>query len=102
MLDLEAHGYLLAERVPGYTSGDTHLIDFVLFLKAVEIPIERKGQLWSGWIRSADRHVSWRMDNGIVHWDSHLLDYATLPGRNPTPRYYHQYPRHFLSPHGQA
>ena len=66
LLDLEADGFLLAESVPAYASGDTYLIDFALFLEAVEFPIERKGQLWSGWARSEDRHFSWRMDSGVV------------------------------------
>ncbi len=66
LLDFEADGFLLAESVPAYASGDTYLIDFALFLEAVEFPIERKGQLWSGWARSEDRHFSWRMDSGVV------------------------------------
>ena len=66
LLDLEADGYRLAESVPAYVSGDTYLIDFALFLEAVEFPIERKGQLWSGWSRSEDRHFLWRMDSEIV------------------------------------
>jgi hypothetical protein len=66
LLDFHADGYLLAESVPAYASGDTFLIDFALFLEAVEFPIEREGQLWSGWSRSEDRPFSWRMDVGIV------------------------------------
>ena len=66
LLDLEADGYLLAESVPAYASGDTYLIGFELFLEAVEFPIEREGQLWSGWSRSGDRQFSWRMDSGVV------------------------------------
>ena len=49
LLDFHADGYLLAESVPAYQSGDTFLIDFALFLEAVEFPIKREGQLWSGW-----------------------------------------------------
>ena len=64
LLDLEADGLRLAESVPAYASDDTYLIDFALFLEAVEFPIERQGQLWSGWARSEDRHFSWRMDSG--------------------------------------
>ena len=66
LLDLETDGYLLAESVPAYASGDTYLVDFALFLEAVEFPIERTGQLWSGWSRSEDRRFSWRMDSGAV------------------------------------
>jgi hypothetical protein len=66
LLDLAADGYRLAESVPVYASGDTYLIDFALFLEAVEFPIERKGRLWSGWSRSEDRQFSWRMDSGVV------------------------------------
>jgi len=66
LLDLKADDFLLAESVPAYASGGTYLIDFALFLEAVEFPIERKGQLWSGWARSEDRHFSWRMDSGVV------------------------------------
>ena len=35
LLDFEADGFLLAESVPAYASGDTYLIDFALFLEAV-------------------------------------------------------------------
>ena len=66
LLDFEADGYLLAESVPAYASGDTYLIDFALFLEAVEFPIERTDQVWSGWFRSEDRHFSWRIDDGVV------------------------------------
>ncbi len=66
LLDLQADGHLLAESVPAYAFGDIYLIDFALFLEAVEFPIEREGQLWSGWARSEDRHFSWRMDSGVV------------------------------------
>ncbi len=66
LLDLEADGYLLAESIPAYASGDTYLIDFALFLEAVEFPIERTDQLWSGWSRSEDRRFSWHMDSGAV------------------------------------
>ena len=66
LLDFHADGYLLAESVPAYASGDTFLIDFALFLEAVEFPIERAGQLWSGWSRSEDRPFSWRMDLSLV------------------------------------
>ena len=66
LLDFEADGYLLAESLPAYASGNNYLIDFVLFLEAVEFPIEREGQLWSGWFRSEDRQFSWQMDSGVV------------------------------------
>jgi len=66
LLDFHADGYLLAESVPAYESGDTFLIDFSLFLEAVEFPIERQGQLWSGWFHAEDRHFAWRMDLGVV------------------------------------
>ena len=62
LLDLEAGGYRLAESVPAYAHNNTYLIDFALFLDAVEFPIERRGQLWSGWSRSEERQFSWRMD----------------------------------------
>ena len=66
LLDFHADGYLLAESVPAYESGETFLIDFALFLEAVEFPIEREGQLWSGWFHAEDRQFLWRMDLGIV------------------------------------
>ena len=66
LLDFDADGFLLAESLPAYASGDTYMIDFTLFLEAVEFPIERDGQLWSGWFRSDDRQFSWRMDSGVV------------------------------------
>jgi hypothetical protein len=66
LLDFHADGYRLAESVPAYGSADTYLIDFALFLEAVEFPIEREGELWSGWFHSQDRHFVWRMDLGIV------------------------------------
>jgi hypothetical protein len=56
LLDFHADGYRLAESVPAYKSGDTILIDFVLFLEAVEFPIERQGDMWSGWFHAQDRH----------------------------------------------
>ena len=43
LLDLQAGDYLLAESVPAYESGDDFLIDFALFLEAVEFPIEKTG-----------------------------------------------------------
>jgi hypothetical protein len=66
LLDFHADGYRLAESVPAYKSGDTILIDFVLFLEAVEFPIERQGDMWSGWFHAQDRHFVWRMDLGVV------------------------------------
>ncbi len=66
LLDFHSDGYLLAESVPAYASGDSFLIDFALFLEAVEFPIQREGQLWSGWFHAEDRHFVWRMDLGIV------------------------------------
>ena len=66
LLDFHSDGYLLAESVPAYESGDTVLIDFALFLEAVEFPIERQGQLWSGWFYDQDREFVWRMDLGVV------------------------------------
>ena len=66
LLDFHADGYLLAESVPAYASGDTFLIDFALFLEAVEFPIEQEGQLWSGWFFAEDRQFLWRMDLGLV------------------------------------
>ncbi len=42
LLDFHADGYLLAESVPAYASGETFLIDFALFLEAVEFPIESR------------------------------------------------------------
>ena len=72
LLDFHADGYLLAESVPAYESGDTFLIDFALFLEAVEFPIKREGQLWSGWFFAEDRHFVWRMDLGVIQLaDSH-------------------------------
>ncbi len=52
LLDFHADGYPLAESVPAYASGETFLIDFALFLEAVEFPIEREDLLWSGWFRN--------------------------------------------------
>lgn len=66
LLDFHADGYRLAESVPAYQKGDSFLIDFALFLEAVEFPIKRQGQLWSGWFYSEDRQFVWRMDLGVV------------------------------------
>jgi hypothetical protein len=66
LLDFHADGYLLAESVPAYDSGDTFLVDFALFLEAVEFPIEKQGQLWSGWFHAEDRHFVWRTDLGVI------------------------------------
>ena len=66
LLDFHADGYLLAESVPAYASGETFLIDFALFLEAVEFPIEQEGQLWSGWFFAEDWQFLWRMDLGLV------------------------------------
>jgi hypothetical protein len=66
LLDFHADGYLLAESVPAYASGDTFLIDFALFLEAVEFPIELEDQLWSGWFFAEDRQFLWRTDLGVV------------------------------------
>jgi hypothetical protein len=66
LIDFHADGYLLAESVPAYDTGDALLIDFKLFLEAVEFPIEREDELWSGWFRSEDNHFVWRMDLDLV------------------------------------
>jgi hypothetical protein len=66
LLDFHADGYRLAESVPAYGSADTFLVDFALFLEAVEFPIERQGETWSGWFHAQDRHFVWRTDLGIV------------------------------------
>ncbi len=66
LLNFHADGYRLAESVPAYQSGDQLLIDFALFLEAVEFPIKRQGSLWSGWFHSQDRQFVWRMDLGVV------------------------------------
>ena len=66
LLDFKADRYLLAESLPAYSSNDIYLIDFALFLEAVEFPIKREDQLWSGWFRSEDRQFSWSMDGGVV------------------------------------
>jgi len=71
LLDFDADSFLLAESLPAYASGDTYLIDFVLFLEAVEFPIERTGQIWSGWSRYEDRQFSWRMDTGTIQVTGH-------------------------------
>jgi hypothetical protein len=72
LLDFHSDGYLLAESVPAYESGDTFLVNFALFLEAVEFPIEKQGQLWSGWFFAEDRHFVWRMDLGVIQLaDSH-------------------------------
>jgi hypothetical protein len=66
LLDFHADGFRLAESVPAYASADTLLIDFTLFVEALEFPIEREGDLWSGWFHAQDRHFVWRMDLGVV------------------------------------
>ena len=66
LLDVDADGYRLAESLPAYGFGNSYLIDFALFLDAVEFPIEQTGQHWSGWSRSEERQFSWRMDAGVV------------------------------------
>lgn len=72
LFDFHADGYLLAESVPAYRVDEVLLIDFTLFLEAVEFPIEQEGELWSGWFRSEDRRFTWRMDLGLVQIaDSH-------------------------------
>ena len=78
LLDVHADGYLLAESVPAYRSGETFLIDFELFLDAVEFPIARKDQSWTGWFHSEDRRFSWHVGDGRVHVtgrDSKGVDY---------------------------
>ena len=52
--------------MPAYASGDTYVIDFALFLEALEFPIKREGQVWSGWFRVEDHQFLWRMDGGII------------------------------------
>jgi len=72
LLDFHADGFLLAESVPAYESGDTFLIDFALFLEAVEFPIKQQGRLWSGWFHAEDQHFVWRTDLGVIQLaDSH-------------------------------
>lgn len=66
LLDFHADGYLLAESVPAYQSEDTVLVDFALFVEAVEFPIKQDGELWSGWFRNEDEQFLWRRDLGLV------------------------------------
>ncbi len=66
LLDFHADGYLLAESVPAYDSEGTFLVDFKLFLEAVEFQIEQEDELWSGWFRNEDDHFVWRMDLGVA------------------------------------
>lgn len=66
LLDFHADGYLLAESVPAYGMADTVLVDFALFVEALEFPIEQKDELWTGWFRSEDLQFVWRTDLGLV------------------------------------
>lgn len=66
LFDFHSDGYLLAESVPAYRSGDKMLIDFALFVEALEFPIEQDGALWSGWFRNEDHTFLWRTDLGLV------------------------------------
>jgi len=67
LLDIQADGYVLAESVPAYASADTYVIDFALFLDALEFPIERTDQVWSGWFRAEDRRFTWNMGSGFAY-----------------------------------
>jgi hypothetical protein len=67
LLDVHADGYLLAESIPAYRSGETYLIDFALFLNAVEFPIARQDESWTGWFHSEDRLFFWNVASGSVH-----------------------------------
>ena len=66
LLDFHADGYLLAESVPAYRSGESVLVDFGLFVEALEFPIKQNGTVWSGWFRSEERQFVWRTDLGLV------------------------------------
>lgn len=66
LLDFHADGYRLAESVPAYDDEGTFLVDFKLFLEAVEFPITQQNELWSGWFRSEDQQFVWRTDLGLV------------------------------------
>jgi hypothetical protein len=67
LLDVQADGYVLAESVPAYAYADTYVIDFALFLEALEFPIERADPIWSGWFRSEDRQFTWNMGSGFAY-----------------------------------
>jgi hypothetical protein len=66
LLDIHADGYLLAESVPAYKSGNHYLIDFPAFLEAVEFPIDYQDKTWSGWFRTEDTQFSWNIDSEIA------------------------------------
>jgi hypothetical protein len=66
LLDVRADDFQLAESVPAIASGETYLIDFELFLEAIEFPIERSQEAWSGWFYEEDRIFFWRPDSGSV------------------------------------
>jgi hypothetical protein len=67
LLDIQADGYLLAESVPAYRSGDDYLIEFPAFLEAVEFPITYEDSVWSGWFRSESTQFSWNTENEIAY-----------------------------------
>ncbi|MDX1405506.1 MAG: carboxypeptidase-like regulatory domain-containing protein [Woeseiaceae bacterium] len=66
LLDFHSDGYLLGESVPAYDVDGNLLVDFGLFLEAVEFQIEQQDELWSGWFRNEDNHFVWRTDLGVV------------------------------------
>lgn len=65
-MDIQADGFVLAESLITYQSGEDYLVDFTLFLEAVEFPITPDDKLWSGWFRAEENHFLWDTGSGIL------------------------------------
>lgn len=71
LMDIQADGFVLAESLTTYESGEDYLVDFSLFLEAVEFPITRDEQRWSGWFRAEEKHFLWHTGSGTLEIDGY-------------------------------
>ena len=74
LMDIQADGYVLAESLTTYESGEDYLIDFALFLEAVEFPItldDKDDKQWSGWFRTEDNHFLWHPGSETLEVDGY-------------------------------
>jgi hypothetical protein len=66
LFDIFAGDQQLAEGVLAYAHAEDYLVAFEALVTALEFPIARDGDKWSGWFRSEDRSFLWNMELGTV------------------------------------
>jgi len=64
LMDIRTADRMLADSVLTYKSDEDYLVNFRLFLDAVEFPIEQQGRAWSGWFRNKESAFYWSLGSG--------------------------------------